>query len=150
MVQFVGIPFAFAFGALAGRIGAKPSIFLALVVYVLISIVGLLHDDGVAVLPAGVPGGDGAGRQPGAVAVAVREHDPAAQVVGVLRLLRRLREVRRRSSGPALFAITVRYTGSSRNAILSVIAFFVVGAILLWRVDVERGQQMARAAEQGH
>jgi len=49
--------------------------------------------------------------------------------------------------GPALFAVTVRYTGSSRNAILSVIAFFVIGAILLWKVDVERGQQMARAAE---
>jgi UMF1 family MFS transporter len=36
-------------------------------------------------------------------------------------------------------------TGSSRNAILSVIAFFVVGAILLWMVDVEEGQRAARA-----
>src|SRR4030095_3887400 len=39
MVQFVGIPFAFAFGWLAGRIGAKTSIFVALIVYVAISIV---------------------------------------------------------------------------------------------------------------
>ena len=44
MVQFVGIPFAFAFGALAGRIGAKPSIFIALVVYVVISIIGYYMD----------------------------------------------------------------------------------------------------------
>ena len=33
--------------------------------------------------------------------------------------------------GPAVFAVTVALTGSSRNAILSVIAFFVVGALLL-------------------
>jgi UMF1 family MFS transporter len=43
--------------------------------------------------------------------------------------------------GPALFAITVRLTGSSRNAILSVILFFVVGAALLWMVDVEEGKR---------
>ena len=46
--------------------------------------------------------------------------------------------------GPLLFAVTVRMTGSSRNAILSVIAFFVVGAALLWMVDVEKGQAAAR------
>jgi MFS-type transporter involved in bile tolerance (Atg22 family) len=31
-------------------------------------------------------------------------------------------------------------TGSSRSAILSVIAFFVVGAVLLARVNVSEGQ----------
>ena len=38
LVQFVGIPFAFLFGTLAGRIGAKRSIFLGLVVYTGISV----------------------------------------------------------------------------------------------------------------
>ena len=33
MVQFVGIPFAFLFGALAGRIGARPAIFIGLAAY---------------------------------------------------------------------------------------------------------------------
>ena len=47
--------------------------------------------------------------------------------------------------GPLLFAATVRMTGTSRTAILSVIAFFVVGAILLWKVDVAEGQRAARA-----
>jgi hypothetical protein len=40
LVQFVGIPCAFLFGALAGRIGAKWSIALGLVVYVAICVVG--------------------------------------------------------------------------------------------------------------
>ena len=36
MIQFVGIPFSFAFGLLADRIGAKRSIYLALAAYVCI------------------------------------------------------------------------------------------------------------------
>ena len=37
--------------------------------------------------------------------------------------------------GPLFFAVSLWLTGSSRNAILSVIVFFVVGAILLAMVD---------------
>jgi MFS transporter, UMF1 family len=40
MVQFLGVPFAFLFGWLAKKIGTKPSIYLALLVYTLISILG--------------------------------------------------------------------------------------------------------------
>ena len=38
-------------------------------------------------------------------------------------------------------------TGSSRNAILSVIGFFAVGAVLLALVNVESGQRVAREVE---
>jgi hypothetical protein len=38
-------------------------------------------------------------------------------------------------------------TGSSRSAVLSVSAFFVVGAALLSLVDVEEGRRVAREAE---
>src|SRR5690606_11687278 len=40
LVQFVGIPFSFAFGALASRIGTRQGIYLALGVYTLIAIFG--------------------------------------------------------------------------------------------------------------
>jgi UMF1 family MFS transporter len=49
--------------------------------------------------------------------------------------------------GPLLFDITISLTGSSRNAILSVIVFFVAGAFLLSRVDVAKGQSIARQRE---
>jgi UMF1 family MFS transporter len=49
--------------------------------------------------------------------------------------------------GPLIFTITVASTGSSRNAILALIAFFLVGGALLAFVDVEEGQKSARAAE---
>ena len=38
-------------------------------------------------------------------------------------------------------------TGSSRPAILSLVVLFVLGAIFLSRVDVERGRRLAREAE---
>ena len=49
--------------------------------------------------------------------------------------------------GPAVFAATIAVTGSSRLAVLSVIGFFAVGALLLLLVDVGAGQREARAAE---
>ena len=95
VVQFTGVPCSFAFGSLAGRIGAETRD---------LPVAGrlhrhqhprVLHDDDVAVLCAGVPGGHRPGRQPGAQPVAVRPHDPQAQVVGVLRFLLGVREIRR-------------------------------------------------------
>ena len=102
MVQFVGIPFAFAFGWLAGRIGAKTSIFIALVVYVVISIVGYYMTTAwqfflLSFLVATVQGGSQAlSRSLFATMI------PPAEVVGVLRLLRRVREVRRDRGAGAL------------------------------------------------
>jgi UMF1 family MFS transporter len=49
--------------------------------------------------------------------------------------------------GPAVFAWVVSHTGTSRNAILSVIVFFVVGGAILTLVDVDAGRRAARAAE---
>ena len=62
IVQFVGIPFAFLFGMLAGRIGAKLSIVLGLLVYVGICVVGYYMTNGthfliLAILVGMVQGG---------------------------------------------------------------------------------------------
>src|SRR5436853_7448021 len=49
--------------------------------------------------------------------------------------------------GPAIFAWVVQHSGTSRNAILSVVAFFVIGGALLTLVDVGEGRRAAREAE---
>jgi len=49
--------------------------------------------------------------------------------------------------GPLIYAGTIAATGSSRNAILSVILFFAVGALLLWPVNIAEGQRLAQAAD---
>ena len=49
--------------------------------------------------------------------------------------------------GPLVFAVMVEATGQSRNAILAVLGFFVIGAFLLAFVNVEEGRRAARKAE---
>ncbi len=49
--------------------------------------------------------------------------------------------------GPLLFALAAILLGSSRPAILSLVALFVIGGYLLSRVDVAAGQRVARAED---
>ncbi len=147
MVQFVGIPFAFAFGWLAGKIGAKTSIFVALVVYMGISVIGYYMTTTwqfflLSFLVATVQGGSQALSR-SLFATMIPRHK-SSEFFGFFGVFEKFAGI----VGPAIFAITVRATGSSRNAILSVIGFFVVGAALLWLVDVEKGQRTAREAEE--
>jgi MFS transporter, UMF1 family len=142
MVQFVGIPFAFGFGWLAGRIGAKTSIFIALLVYVVISIVGYFMTAAwqfflLSFLVATVQGGSQALSR--SLFASMIPPQKSSEFFGFFGVFEKFAGI----VGPALFAITVRATGSSRNAILSIIAFFVVGALLLWKVDVEEGKRVA-------
>ena len=82
LVQFVGIPCSFLFGMVAGRIGAKRALFLGLLAYTAISMLGYLHEDRGALLRAGGARGHGAGRDAGAEPVALRQHDPARTRAG--------------------------------------------------------------------
>ena len=50
--------------------------------------------------------------------------------------------------GPLLFAAVAISFGSSRPAILSIVVFFVVGALLLVRVDVDEGIRVAKEADE--
>ena len=51
--------------------------------------------------------------------------------------------------GPLVFAAMVDATGQSRNAMLAVLGFFVIGGAILIFVDVEAGRRAARQAEAG-
>jgi UMF1 family MFS transporter len=143
MVQFVGIPFAFLFGQLAGRIGAKRAILLSLGVYTIISIVGYGMTQAwqfflLAFLVGTVQGGSQALSRSLFASMIPREK--SSEFFGFFAVFEKFAGI----FGPALFALTISLTGSSRNAILSVILFFAVGALLLWKVDVEEGQRAAR------
>ncbi|MEP6778548.1 MAG: MFS transporter, partial [Gemmatimonadaceae bacterium] len=49
--------------------------------------------------------------------------------------------------GPLLFAIALGQSGSSRIAILSIVAFFIVGGAILAMVNVKAGEEAARASD---
>lgn len=146
LVQFVGIPCAVLFGLLAARIGAKEAIFVALVVYVVISVLGYFMTTMwqfylLAFLVGTVQGGSQALSRSLFASMIPRHR--SSEFFGFFGVFEKFAGI----IGPGVFALTIRLTGSSRNAILSVIAFFFVGALLLWRVDVGAGQRAAREAE---
>ena len=51
--------------------------------------------------------------------------------------------------GPLLFALVTDITDSSRNALLAVGLFFIIGGGLLLRVKVDRGRALAAADQNG-
>jgi UMF1 family MFS transporter len=145
LTQFIGVPFAFLFGMLAGKIGAKRSIFLALIVYTGISIVGYFMKTAVhflilAILVGMVQGGSQALSR--SLFASLIPRHKAGEFFGFFAVVEKFAGI----IGPLVFGL-VAVGGSSRNAILSVIAFFVIGGIILAFVNVSDGQRLARAAE---
>ena len=146
IVQFVGVPFAFLFGRLAGIIGAKPSIFIGLAIYAVISVLGYFmtsatHFYILAGLVGLVQGGTQALSR--SLFASMIPAYKSGEFFGFYSVFEKFAGI----FGPLLFDIAISTTGSSRNAILSVIVFFIAGAILLSRVNVAEGQRIARERE---
>jgi len=146
ITQFIGVPAAFAFGVLASRIGAKTSVFIGLFVYAGISILGYYmrtatHFYALAVLVGLVQGGtQSLSRSLFASMIPKRKSSEFFAFFGVFERYAGI-------FGPLIFGWVTAYWGNSRNAILAIVLFFIVGALLLTRVDVDAGRLEARAGE---
>jgi UMF1 family MFS transporter len=143
MVQFVGVPFSFLFGMLGTRIGTKRAIFLALAVYAFACVLGYfmttaLHFFILAALIGMVQGGSQALSR--SLFARLIPPSKASEYFGFYAVVERFATI----LGPAIFTLSVVVTGSSRNAVLFVILFFVAGAWLLSLVNVEEGERVAR------
>jgi UMF1 family MFS transporter len=139
LVQFIGIPFAFAFGWLADWIGAKRAILLGLVVYAFISFVGYRMTTArdfliLAILVGMVQGGTQALSR--SLFANLIPTDRSGEFFGLWSVFEKFAGI----LGPWAFSIAIGITGSSRTAILAVILFFVVGGGMLMLVDVEKGR----------
>jgi MFS transporter, UMF1 family len=147
LVQVVGIPFTFLFGALADRIGAKPAIFAALAVYLVIAILGYrmttARDFFVLAMLVGTVQGGSQALSRSVFSTLVPRHK-SSEFFAFFSVFEKFAGI----LGPAVFTIMISATGSSRSAILSIIAFFVMGGALLAFVDVKAGQRAAREAEE--
>jgi UMF1 family MFS transporter len=147
LVQFVGIPFAFLFGALAGPFGTRRMIFVGLVVYAGISVFGYFiqtatHFFLLAILVGIVQGGTQALSR--SLFASLIPRYKSAEFFGFFAVGEKFAGI----MGPAIFTLAAALTGSSRNAVVAVVLFFIVGGVLLSRVDVEQGKRIARAAQE--
>ena len=146
LVQFIGVPCTVLFGALAGKLGTKPSIFLGLTAYLGIALLGYVMRSEVqfltlAILVGIVQGGTQAlSRSLFASLIPKRK---SAQFFSLFALSEKLAGI----FGPGLFVVTIALTGSSRYAIVSVTLFFLIGGYLLSRVDVAHGRAAVQAEE---
>jgi UMF1 family MFS transporter len=144
LVQFIGIPFTFAFGGLAGRFGVKSSLMVTLVVYTFICILGFFMTSAwhfwlLAVLVATVQGGCQAlSRSLYASMIPAKKSSEffafisvSGKFAGIL--------------GPLLFGLVAQSLGGSRYSILFLVTFFIFGMLMLSRVNVDE----ARAAVRG-
>jgi UMF1 family MFS transporter len=143
MVQFLGIPFSFLFGALGTRIGTKRALFIALGVYTLATLMGFFmttvtHFFILAGLVATVQGGAQAlSRALFSRLIPARK---SSEFFGFFAVAERFATV----LGPLVFTLSVAITGSSRTAVLFIVVFFAAGAALLSLVDERAGELAAR------
>jgi len=148
ITQFTGVPFAFLFGYLAGRVGARTAVFGGLAVYAVITVLGYYMTTGthffmLAILVGMVQGGTQALSR--SLFASMIPRHKSSEFFAFFGVFERYAGI----LGPLVFASMVEATGSSRNAILAVLLFFIVGGALLAFVDVEGGRRAARAAEAG-
>ena len=142
LVQFIGVPAAFLFGAVASKVGAKPAILGALVLYIVITVLGFRMKTAgdfmvLAALVGLVQGGSQALSR--SVFASLIPKDRTAEFFGFFAVFEKFAGI----FGPLLFSAAVVLTQSNRAAILSMILFFVAGGALLVTVDIDEGRRAA-------
>lgn len=140
IVQFVAVFGAFLFGWLAKWIGPKSSIILSLVVWIGIAV-------GAYFLPVGGTSGflmlaavigfvlGGTQALSRSLYGTMIPEEASAEFFGFYSVFSKLSGI-----GPLFFGLVSAATGSGRMGILSVTAFFVIGLILLARVDIDEAR----------
>ena len=146
ITQFIGVPFAFLFGHIASRVGAKPAVFAGLAVYAAITVLGYFMQNAthffmLAILVGMVQGGTQALSR--SLFASMIPRHKSSEFFAFFGVFERYAGI----LGPLVFASMVESTGSSRSAILAVLVFFIVGGGILAFVDVDGGRRVAREAE---
>ncbi len=138
MIQFMAFGGALLFGQVAKRLGAKKAIMISLVIWSAIVIYAYFFLNNTvqlfvmgAVLALVLGGSQALSRSLFSQMIPPEQE---AEYFGFY-------EISERGTswlGTAAFALAVQLTGSQRVAIISLIIFFIVGLLLLSRVDVRR------------
>jgi UMF1 family MFS transporter len=145
VTQFVGFPATLLFGRLGNRIGVKRGILLALAVYILVTLGGAAMNQAyqfyvLAVAIGLVQGGVQALSR--SLYARLIPHARAAEFFGFYNMVGKFAAV----VGPALMGWIAIMTQSNRLSILSVLVLFVVGMVLLLKVNINAGVTAAARA----
>jgi UMF1 family MFS transporter len=145
ITQFVGLPATIAFGYLGERFGAKAGIYIGLGAYIGATLWGYAMQQvwefyALAVVIGLVQGGvQSLSRSLFALIMPAAQ---AGEFFGFYNMLGKFAVV----IGPLLVGSAALATGSSRAAILVILALFIAGGALLYFVDEGAGARVAREA----
>jgi len=141
LVQFIAFFGALMFGRLARRIGPKQAVMVSLVVWTGLAVVAFFLPEGsdigflaLASIVGFVLGGVQALSR--SLYGSMIPEEASAEFFGFYSVFSKLSGI-----GPLVFGAVSAATGSGRAAILSVAAFFIIGLILLSRVDIDVARQ---------
>jgi len=143
VVQFVGFPAAIVFGKLGQKLGAKTGIYIGIAVYILITFWAYYLDSeieffGMAVAIGLVQGGIQSLSR--SFYTRIIPEGQAAEFFGFYNMVGKFAAV----LGPFLMGWMALATGDSRKGIFSITALLLLGGILFYFVDENKGREMAK------
>lgn len=143
LTQFVGFPAAIAFGKLGERLGPKTGIYIALVVYLGVTVYAtFMQRQFEFYVLAAVVGLVQGGVQSLSRSLYARiiPHSQSAEFFGFYNMLGKFAAV----IGPLLMGWVSLLGGHPRYSILSISLLFVCGGVMLYFVDEKEGRRLAK------
>jgi len=138
ITQFTGFPAALLFGRIGSRFGPRKGIFLALLIYALVTLRGALMDSVqdfyLLAFAIGLAQGGIQALSRSFYARMIPEGH-TAEFFGFYNMLGKFAAI----LGPLMIGLVGAVTGSPRAGILSLLVLFIAGAIMLARVRPEAG-----------
>jgi UMF1 family MFS transporter len=141
ITQFTGFPAALLFGRIGSRFGPRAGIFLALLIYTVVTLRGALMDSAedfyqLAFAIGLAQGGIQALSRSFYARMIPEGH--TAEFFGFYNMLGKFAAI----LGPLMIGLVGNMTGSPRAGILTLLVLFVAGAMLLVRVNPDAGRRL--------
>lgn len=142
MVQFVGVPCTFLFGPLAHRLGSKRALQLTVITYLVMTsaayfMTSTVHFWGLAIGIAAVQGGCQALSR--SIYSLLIPRQRSSEFFSFFSVSSKFAGI----FGTLCFGIISDLTGSSRTGLVYLTLLFIVGLVLLQRVDIQEGKREA-------
>lgn len=141
LVQFVAFPAALAYSWVASKLGTKNAVLTGIIGYIFITFFGYFmkmewHFFFLAVLVGIFQGGIQALSR--SLYSRIIPLDKSAEFFGFYNMLGKFAAV----LGPFLMGLVTVVSGNARLGILSILLLFISGGIVLWKVDIKKGEQL--------
>ncbi|SEA15574.1 MFS transporter, UMF1 family [Desulfuromusa kysingii] len=144
MIQFLAMPGALLFARIGEKTGTARAIFFSLIIFVLVCFFAYRMTTPYefwilgAVIALILGGSQALSRS---LFSSMVPKQKSAEFFSFFSISSRFAAI----FGPLLFALIADLSGSSRHSILALSIFFIIGGILLLRVNVKRGQAVANS-----